>query len=100
MLRCAGAVLPLPRRGEGTQLQPGPVGQVPHLCAAAPSLSAAGHRASNGAPRHGCYTNSNINKHSAPFLISHAVLQTSEDYAPRHTREYGNHVRISGFILF
>ena len=69
-----------------------------YLCAAAPALSAAGHRASSGALQHGCYTNNNINKYLAPFLIFHALLQTSEDYAPRHTREYGNHIRISGFI--
>lgn len=57
-----------------------------------------GHRASAGALQHGCYTNHHVNKYSAPVLIFHALLQTSEDCAPRHTQEYGNHRRTSGSI--
>ena len=93
MLHCADAVLPFPRRAEGTWRQPGLRGWYPLSVL---RLGSAGHRASSGAPWHGCHPNNN--QYSAPFLICHALLQTSEDYTPRHTREYGNHIRISGFI--
>lgn len=83
-------ILPFPGRGEGAW-------HSRHHGAGATALCC-GHRASTGALQHGCCTNNNINKYSAPFLIFRALLQTSEDYAPRHTREYGNHRRTSGFI--
>lgn len=37
-----------------------------------------------------CCTNNNTNQHAV--LIFHALLQTSEDYASRHTREWGNQI--------